>query len=109
MNSLSEQDFRLRSDEALEAARRALLPVADAGNFEVEMEGGVLNLLFEEPRETRFVVSPNTPMRQIWVSAMSRGYKLSWSAEAQAFVTSEETLTGLLERLARTFLEDAGV
>ena len=81
MSGLSEQEFRVKSDEALEGARQALLPLADAQEFEVELQNGVLNLVFEEPTETKFVVSPNAPVRQIWVSAMARSYKLSWAPE----------------------------
>ena len=103
--SLSEQEFRVKSDAALDAARHALLPLADAEGFEVELQNGVLNLVFEEPAETKFVVSPNAPVRQIWVSAMARSYKLAWAPEAGAFALNGETLPKLLERLARTFLE----
>jgi len=102
---LTEQEFRVRSDQALEQARRALLPLADQAGFEVELQDGVLNLVFEEPNEAKFVVSPNAPVRQIWVSAMARSYKLPWSAEKQAFAIDAETLSQLLDRLARTFLE----
>ena len=42
--SLSEQEFRVKSDEALDAARHALLPLADSEGFEVELQNGVLNL-----------------------------------------------------------------
>jgi iron donor protein CyaY len=104
MTALTEQDFRVQSDVALEAARRALLPLADHEGFEVELQNGVLNLVFEEPSEARFVVSPNAPVRQIWVSAMSRSYKLSWAPDQQAFVLDGEALPQLLERLTRTFL-----
>jgi len=104
MSGLSEQEFRVKSDEALQAARQALLPLADAREFEVELQNGVLNLVFEEPTETKFVVSPNAPVRQIWVSAMARSYKLSWAPELGAFSLSGETLSQLLERLTRTFL-----
>src|SRR5437762_13446072 len=107
MAVLSEQEFRVKSDEALDAARRALMPLADSDGFEVELQNGVLNLVFEEPTETKFVVSPNAPVRQIWVSAMARSYKLSWSAELSAFALDGETLPALLNRLARTFLEQA--
>jgi len=107
MTALSEQDFRVQSDVALEGARRALLPLADSEGFEVELQNGVLNLVFEEPSDAKFVVSPNAPVRQIWVSAMARSYKLSWSAEANAFVLEGESLPHLLERLTRTFLEGA--
>ncbi len=84
MTTLSDQDFRVKSDEALESARRALLPMADQDGFEV--------------------VSPNAPVKQIWVSAMARGYRLPWSAETGTFALNGETLTALLQRLTREFL-----
>jgi frataxin-like iron-binding protein CyaY len=102
--SLSEQEFRVKSDQALDAARHALLPLADSDGFEVELQNGVLNLVFEEPVETRFVVSPNAPVRQIWVSAMSRSFKLSWAPDLGAFALDGEALPALLERLTRCFL-----
>jgi CyaY protein len=105
MNSLSEQEFRVKSDEALESARRALLPLADDEGFEVELQNGVLNLVFEEPSEMKFVVSPNAPVRQIWVSAMARSYKLSWAPERNTFALDGESLPQLLDRLARSFLD----
>jgi len=105
MSALTEQEFRVKSDEALESARRALLPLADDQEFEVELQNGVLNLVFEEPSDMKFVVSPNAPVRQIWVSAMARSYKLSWAPDRGAFALDSETLPQLLERLARTFLE----
>jgi len=104
---LTEQEFRLKSDEALDQLRRALMPLADQEGFEIELNAGVLNLLFEEPSETRFVVSPNAPVRQIWVSAMARGYKLPWSDETHAFVLDGESLAAFVERLAREFLASA--
>ena len=105
MTGLSEQEFRVKSDEALESARRALLPLADSDGFEVELQNGVLNLVFEEPTEMKFVVSPNAPVRQVWVSAMSRSFKLAWAPDLGAFALDGETLPQLLDRLARQFLE----
>ena len=102
--SLSEQEFRLKSDEALQMLRRALMALADQEGFEIELQDGVLNLLFEEPAETKFVVSPNAPMRQIWVSAMAKSYKLAWDPAMNAFALGAEPLPALLERLTRTFL-----
>ena len=103
MTPLSDQEFRVKSDEALQEARRMLLPLADREGFEIEFSDGTLNLLFDEPSEARFVVSPNAPVRQIWVSAMARGYKLSWT-EPGAFALNGETLPKMLERLTREFL-----
>jgi CyaY protein len=102
--TLSEQDFRLRADQALEDLQRALLPVADQEGFEVELQNGVLQVIFEDPSPAKFVVSPNAPVRQIWLSAMSRSYKLSWSPERSAFELDGETLNDLVKRLARAFL-----
>jgi len=65
----------------------------------------VLNLVFEEPSDMKFVVSPNAPVRQIWVSAMSRSYKLSWAPDRGTFALDGEPLPQLLERLARAFLD----
>src|SRR5437870_13775463 len=105
MAVLSEQEFRVKSDEALENHRRRLLPLAANEGFEVELQNGVLNLVFGEPGDAKFVVSPNAPVRQIWVSAMARRYKLAWAPELAAFALAGATLPRLLERLARTFLE----
>ena len=101
---LSEQEFRVRSDEALQNARQTLLTLADEKGFEVELQNGVLDLVFEEPRETKFVVSPNAPVRQIWVSAMARSFKLAWDDGRQVFALNGETLVDLLDRLTREFV-----
>ena len=103
-SALTEQEFRVKSAEALEQARRGLMPLADQEAFEIELQNGVLDLLFEEPAEARFVVSPNAPVRQIWVSAMAKSYKLSWAPELGAFALNAETLSQLLDRLARVHL-----
>lgn len=103
--ALSEQEFRIRSDDALEHARRALLSLADAEGFEVELQNGVLRVVFEEPHAGTFVVSPNAPVRQVWVSAMARSYKLAWTPDAQAFVLGGEALSALIDRLVRAFLD----
>jgi iron donor protein CyaY len=102
---LSDQEFRLRADHALEDLQRTLLPVADDEGFEVELQNGVVQIVFDEPSPAKFVVSPNAPVRQIWLSAMSRSYKLSWSDADSAFVLDGESLNTLVQRLARSFLD----
>jgi iron-sulfur cluster assembly protein CyaY len=107
MTALSEQEFRVKADEAFESARRSLLPLADREGFEVELQNGVLNIVFEDPTEAKFVVSPNAPVRQVWVSALARSYKLSWSPDLTAFALNSETLPQLLDRLVHQHLGDA--
>jgi CyaY protein len=102
--ALTDQDFRLQADRSLESLQQALLPLADDEGFEVELQNGVLQVQFDEPAPARFVVSPNAPVRQIWISAMSRSYKLPWSADARAFALDGEPINALMERLIRQFL-----
>ena len=60
----------------------------------------MLNVLFEEPAG-KFVITPNTPVRQIWISALSTSFKLDWDAAGSAFVLPRtgESLTPLIDRL----------
>ena len=99
---MDEQQFQLRADEALQKLYKALGKASDQHDFEADF-GGTLTVEFEEP-PAKFVVSPNAPVRQIWVSAMSRSFKLAWAPELGAFALDGETLPVLLERLTRQFL-----
>ena len=78
---------------------------ADAG-FELELQNGVLNLVFEEPSETKFVVSPERAGAPDL--GVGDGEKLQASPgrpKQNAFVINGETLTQLLDRLTRVFLQ----
>ena len=57
--------------------------------------------VFEEPEPAKFVVSPNAPVQQIWLSARMRSYKLAWSDDAGTFVLDGEQLGTLVGRLAQ--------
>jgi iron donor protein CyaY len=99
---MDELEFRDASGTALDALLQHLIAreeAEDAG-FEVEGQGGMLNVLFEEP-PGKFVITPNAPVRQIWISALSTSFKLDWDAGAHAFVLPRtgEGLTPLVERL----------
>ena len=105
MTTLTDQDFRLEADRALERLQHSLMPMADEHAFEVELQNGVLQLVFEDPSPAKFVVSPNAPVRQMWVSAMSRSYKLTWQPESSTFALDGESLDALIKRLAHQFLK----
>jgi iron donor protein CyaY len=104
MTTLTDQDFRLEADRALERLQHSLMPMADEHGFEVELQNGVLQIVFEDPSPAKFVVSPNAPVRQIWVSAMSRSFKLTWQPESSTFALDGESLETLIKRLADQFL-----
>ena len=102
--TLTEQEFRLRADQALERLQRTLMPLADREGFEVELQNGVLQVVFDDPAPAKFVISPNAPVRQIWVSALSRSFKLPWSPQASGFALDGETLETVIDRLVRQHL-----
>jgi CyaY protein len=108
---LDEPTFRRESDRALEALKQALIAAEDSsGTFEFEDNNGVMNILFENG-SSKFVVTPNTPVRQIWISAQATSYKLDWSDAARAFVLPKtgEPLLPLTERLLREHLGDPSI
>jgi iron donor protein CyaY len=98
---LDEQDFHRRADAAFEDLKKRLLALGDEHGFDVEGEAGKLEVLFEEPEEVRFVISPNTPVREIWISALSTSFKLGWNASRNAFVLEKtgEDLHAVMSRV----------
>ena len=96
---MDENDFRKRSDQALTALKQALITAEESADFEVEDQAGALHISFEEG--ARFVISPNAPVRQIWISALSTSFKLEWSDTDQDFVLQKtnEKLKPLVARL----------
>ena len=98
---LDEKDFQRKADAAFEELKRRLLALGDEHGFDVKGESGKLEVIFEEPEEARFVISPNTPVREIWISALSTSFKLGWSDQRKAFVLEKtgEDLHGVMSRV----------
>lgn len=94
---IDEAVFRRVSDSALESLFKALGRAGDEFGFDTDMNNGALTVEFDDPPE-KFVVSPNAPVRQIWVSAHSKSFKLDWDDAAESFVLNEsgQTLSELL-------------
>lgn len=103
---LDEQAFQRKCDAALEELRRRALPAADAHGFDVEGGSGKLEIVFEEPEPGKFVISPNAPVREIWVSALSTSFKLGWSESQEAFVLEKtgENLVQVMSRVISQYL-----
>src|SRR5579859_2101627 len=103
---MDEQEFRDRADQALNSLQKALERASDRFEFEVDRKEGALTIEFEDP-PTRFVVSPNSPVRQIWVSARVKSFKLDWSEERQAFVLAADG-RDLMQLMADVISEQTG-
>ena len=97
-----EQEFRRTVEAALEGLKRHLIlhEEDEQADFEVEEQGGVLNVLFEEPG-ARFVITSNAPVCQIWISALATSFKLVWDPATGAFILPRtgEPLVALVDRL----------
>jgi CyaY protein len=105
---LDEPTFRRESDSSLESLKQSLIRAEEAvGGFETEEKNGVLNILFDDG-SAKFVFTPNTPVRQVWISAQSTSFKLEWNDAAHAFTLPRtgEDLRSLTERLLREQLAD---
>jgi iron donor protein CyaY len=96
---LDENDFRKRADAALESLKQSLITAEESADFEVEDQSGALHVSFEDG--ARFVISPNAPVRQIWISALATSFKLDWSEANHDFVLQKtgEPLKPLVSRL----------
>jgi CyaY protein len=105
---LDERSFRKHSDTLLNSLKQALITAEESADFEVEDQSGALHIGFGDG--SKFVISPNAPVRQIWISALSTSFKLDWSEAEQDFILQKtgEKLKPLVARLVNQQLgEDA--
>jgi CyaY protein len=106
---LDEMSFRKNADSALESLKQSLFAAEDSAEIDVEDNAGALNIAFADG--TRFVISPNAPVRQIWISALTTSFKLDWSDGEQDFVLAKtgERLKPLVARLINQQLGEEAV
>ena len=105
---MTDQEFNSRADEALASLDHALSQAADEHGFEIDMHSGALTLEFEDPH-ARFVVSPNSPVKQVWVSALNKSFKLDFDATQNTFVLRDtgQTLNELISSVVGQQLGEA--
>jgi CyaY protein len=103
---MTDQEFQKHSEVALDALKRSLYEAENDAEFEVEEANGALQVNFDEP-PGRFVVSPNSPVRQIWISALSTSFKLDWSESTNDFVLTKSN-EGLKQLMSRLINEQLG-
>ncbi len=75
---IDEQEFRRQCESALDSLYKALGQASEDHDFDPDMNNGALSISFDDP-PGRFVVSPQSPVRQIWVSAHSKSFKFDWN------------------------------
>jgi iron donor protein CyaY len=97
---LDEITFRRHADTALQSLKKALIQVETEADFEVEDQDGALNITLDEPL-LKFALTPNAPLRQIWISGLSTSFQLDWDEARQCFILARtgESLAPLIARL----------
>jgi iron-sulfur cluster assembly protein CyaY len=106
---MDDQEFRGLADHALEDLHHRLLAASADYAFDADFNNGALTIEFEDS-PARFVVSPNSPVRQIWVSAHMKSHKLDWDPAKQAFAAGGQTLAGLIgEAIGKQLGEDVKI
>jgi len=86
---MDDQQFRTLAGEALTELQRALERASEGRDFDVDSKEGALAIEFDDP-PAKFVISPNSPVRQIWVSARVKSFKLDWNDGRGEFVLAAD-------------------
>lgn len=102
---VDEQQFRRTAEAAIDAVKKRLIEAESEADFEVEEQGGVLNVVFDDP-PAKFVITPNTPVRQIWISALATSFKLDLVNGEFVLPKTGEKLMPLVARLVNEQLQD---
>ena len=103
---MDDQQFQRLADASLQQLKRALITAEESVEMEVEEQSGALHISFDDP-PGRFVISPNSAVRQIWISALSTSFKLDWVENQNDWVLAK-TGEKLLPLMARLVSEQTG-
>jgi CyaY protein len=108
---ITNAEFQQVAERAVADLERAFGLLAEERDIDVQLEGGVLSINFEEGEPGKFIVSPNSSVGQMWVSARVSSFKFDWSRETAEFVlpATGETLRQVMTRLTREQLGDTAV
>ena len=109
---MDDQEFKKRADESLTCALQASWrpPPMTPNSRPISTRARWPSS--SRIRPAKFVISPNAPVRQIWVSAHSKSYKLDWDSVENAFrlAGTGQTLTELIqEAIAKQLGEEVSL
>lgn len=105
---ITEVAFQQKAEDAISQLESSFARLAEDRDLDVQVESGVLSVSFEEGEPGRFIVSPNSSVRQLWVSARVSSFKFDWSDSTGGFLLAGtgEPLKQVMTRLTREQLGD---
>ena len=95
MNSFTD-----RYDATVTNLDNQLSDLIDSGSdFDIEKNGDVLSVIFEDG--SKFIITPNSPVSQLWVSANYEGHRFNFDEATQQWLDekSNEEFSIYLSRL----------
>jgi CyaY protein len=89
---MDEKAYRMLVDETFSHIDAAFEPV-DPDLAECSISQGALTILF--PDGMRAIVSPQPPVRQMWLAFRDRGYHFNWDAVHGKWIDDKEAARDL--------------
>ena len=92
--------FTQHYDSTVSKLEDTLSSLIDSGSdFELEKNGDVLVIIFSDG--SRFIISPNSPVNQLWVSANYEGHRFNFNESNLSWIDdkSKEEFLAYLSRL----------
>jgi iron donor protein CyaY len=82
-------DFGKQYENTIKELDTKLSALIDSGEeFDLERSGDVMKIIFEDGEQ--FIITPQSPTSQLWLSANYAGHRFNWSEEASDW-TNEKT------------------
>ncbi|HSO73951.1 MAG TPA: iron donor protein CyaY [Blastocatellia bacterium] len=108
---ITQAEFQKNAEDAISELEAAFARIAEDRDLDVQVQSGVLSVEFDEGEPGKFIVSPNSSVKQLWVSARVSSFKFDWSDEAGGFVLAGtgEPLKQVMTRLTREQLGDDSI
>ena len=91
--------FTQKYDATIRELEQKLSEMIDSGSdFDFTRSGDVLTIEFEDGE--KIIITPQSPMEQLWISANYAGHRFNWSEERSDWVheKSGETLKAFLSK-----------
>ncbi|SRR5579883_368790 len=98
-------NFSQTYDNTVRTLEIKLGDLVDSGSeFDFERKGDVLDIEFEDGE--KIVITPQSPLEQLWVSANYGGHRFNWSGDAWLNEKDGEDLHSFLSALMSRKLND---
>jgi iron-sulfur cluster assembly protein CyaY len=105
---MNDAEFAERAEQTLADLEDRLNEASADMDMEVEAGEGTIKIRFEDPHPGTFVLSPNPPAKQLWLSARTTSFKFNWSDQVNGFV-HEKSGEPIDQTLGRLISEQMGL